>query len=51
MRLRAPYQKLIGRLLPCRSNWSKMMARSGAMPTPPPMNTISRSLSRARKLP
>ena len=30
-----------------RLNWSKMWERIGAMPAPPPMNTISASVSRA----
>ncbi len=48
---RAPYQKLILRLDFRRLSWSKMCERIGAMPAPPPMKTISASVSLAKNSP
>ncbi|MNV83679.1 hypothetical protein D3C71_1774970 [compost metagenome] len=48
---RAPYQKLILRVDLRRLSWSKMCERIGAIPAPPPMKTISASVSLAKNSP
>ena len=49
--LRAPYQNVTLRFVASRPSWSKMCERIGAMPAPPPMKHISRSVSRAKNSP
>src|SRR3990167_5151625 len=48
---RAPYQKLILRVDFKRLSWSKMCERIGAIPAPPPIKTISASVSLAKNSP